>query len=126
VVRILLEPCAARDRLTAGVFVPKDPDEPLAALEAALRAVIAAEAVEAKLRAAAKAGKLGSRFADDLAAEALTAGVITEAEAQVLKRAHTLRRQVIMVDDFPRDLGKSEIFQTTQPVTFEALHHKSA
>jgi hypothetical protein len=26
-----------------------------------------------------------------------------------------------MVDDFPRDLGKSEIFQTTQPVTFEAL-----
>ena len=30
-----------------------------------------------------------------------------------------------MVDDFPQDLGKSEIFQTTQPVTFEALR-KSA
>jgi hypothetical protein len=26
-----------------------------------------------------------------------------------------------MVDDFPQDLGKSEIFQTTQAVTFETL-----
>jgi hypothetical protein len=28
---------------------------------------------------------------------------------------------VIMVDDFPKDFGKSELHQTTQPVTFEAL-----
>jgi len=47
--------------------------------------------------------------------------VITAAESRLLDRAHELRRKVIMVDDFPRDLGKSEIFQTTQPVTFEAL-----
>jgi hypothetical protein len=33
-----------------------------------------------------------------------------------------LRRRAIMVDDFPRDLGKSEIFQSTQAVTFETLH----
>ena len=39
----------------------------------------------------------------------------------ILERAGQLRRKVIMVDDFPRDLGKTEIFQTTQPVTFEAL-----
>ena len=47
--------------------------------------------------------------------------MITAAESRLLDRAHELRRKVIMVDDFPRDLGKSEIFQTTQPVTFEAL-----
>ena len=36
-------------------------------------------------------------------------------------KAATLRRKVIMVDDFPKDFGRSEMTQTTQPVTFEAL-----
>ena len=35
--------------------------------------------------------------------------------------AHALRRKAIMVDDFPKDLGRTEIYQTTEPVTFEAL-----
>ena len=71
--------------------------------------------------AAAKTGALTGRFADELAEQAVAKGVITAAESRLLDRAHELRRKVIMVDDFPRDLGKSEIFQTTQPVTFEAL-----
>ena len=121
VVNTLLEPGPARERLTAGVFIPKTEDEPVGALEAALRAVIAAEPVESKIRAAAKAGTLTGRFADELAEQAVAADVITAAESRLLDRAHELRRKVIMVDDFPRDLGKSEIFQTTQPVTFEAL-----
>ena len=118
---ILLAPNAARERLTAGVFVPKNEDEPVGALEAALRAVIAAEPVEAKIRAAVKAGTLQGR-GGSLAAHALGAGIINAEEARVLERAQLLRRRVIMVDDFPRDLGKTEIFQTTQAVTFEALH----
>ncbi len=124
VVNILLEPNAARDRLTAGVFVPKDPAEPLAALEAGLRMVIAAEAVEGKIRAGVKAGTLKGRRADDLAAQALADNLISNDEAAALTRAQELRRKVIMVDDFPQDLGKSEIFQTTQAVTFEALRRR--
>jgi acyl-CoA dehydrogenase len=122
VVHTLLEPNAARERLTAGVFIPKNEDEPVGTLEAALRAVIAAETVETRLRAAAKAGTIASRFPAELAAQAVAKGVISSAEAAILERARTLRRKVIMVDDFPQDLGKSEIFQTTQAVTFEALH----
>jgi acyl-CoA dehydrogenase len=125
VVRVLLEPGPARERLTAGVYVPQDENEPVGALEAALRAVIAAEPVEARLRAATKAGTLAGKFADDLAAQALAWGVISQAEADTLERAKTLRRKVIMVDDFPQDLGKSEIFQTTRPVTFEALRRRT-
>ncbi len=119
VVRVMLEPGPARERLTAGVFVPKNEDEAVGALEAALRAVIAAEPVETKIRAAVKDGRLSATLPDETVAR--KAGVIDEAEARVLARAHELRRKVIMVDDFPRDLGKSEIFQTTQPVTFGAL-----
>ena len=126
VVRTLLEPNAARERLTAGVFIPKNEDEPVGTLEAALRAVIAAEAVETKLRAAVKAGTIASRFSEELAAQAVAKGVISSAEAATLERARTLRRKVIMVDDFPQDLGKSEIFQSTQAVTFEALRNRGA
>ena len=120
VVRTLMEPGPARERLTAGVFIPKNETEAVGALEAALVAVIAAEKVEAKIRAAVKAGTLQGR-GDAQVAKALQAGVISAEEAAVLERAQTLRRRVIMVDDFPRDLGKTEIYQTTQAVTFEAL-----
>ncbi len=121
VVNLLMQPNAARDRLTAGVYVSRDENEPLGALEAALRAVIAAEPIETKLRAAAKAGTISGRFSDQTTAQALAKQVISQVEAQTLERAKTLRRKVIMVDDFPRDLGKSEIVQSTQAVTFEAL-----
>ena len=121
VVQLLLEPGPARERLTAGVFIPKDEKEPIAALEAALRAVIAAEPVEAKVRNAVRDGALVRGIADDLPAQALAKGIISHTEAQILERARALRRQAIMVDDFPRDFGKSEIFQSTQAVSFEAL-----
>jgi acyl-CoA dehydrogenase len=124
VVATLLEPCAARERVTAGIFIPKNENEAVGTLEAALRAVIAAEAVETKIRAAVKAGTLTGRRADELAAQAVAAKLISGDEAAMLTRAQALRRKVIMVDDFPRDLGKSEIFQTTQAVTFEALQRR--
>ena len=126
VVVALLEPGPARERLTAGVFIPDNEREPVGTLEAALRAVIAAEPVEAKLRTATKAGTITSKFADESVAQAVARAVISSAEAAILERARTLRRTAIMVDDFPQDLGKSEIFQTTQAVTFEALRGRGA
>ena len=83
--------------------------------------MIAAEPVEARVSGAARSGAISGRFTDELVQQALAKGVITAAESAVIDRAHALRRKVIMVDDFPRDLGKSEIFQTTQAVTFDAL-----
>jgi len=124
VVRTLLEPGSARARLTAGVFVPQNENEPVGALEAALRAVIAAEPVEAKLRAAVKSGAISGKFAEEIETHALASGVISQAEADLLGSARALRRKVIMVDDFPQDLGKSEIVQSTQAVTFEALRRQ--
>jgi hypothetical protein len=52
---------------------------------------------------------------------ALAAGIIDAAEAKILKRAAELRRKVIMVDDFPLDLGQTEMHQTTEAVTYESL-----
>jgi acyl-CoA dehydrogenase len=122
----LLQPGPARERLTAGVFIPQDPNEPVAALEAGLRAVIAAEPIGAKIRKAREQGKIAANFADQIVDEALAKGVITQAEKEAMALAKRLRRQVIMVDDFPRDLGRTEIYQTTEPVTFEEVRGRTA
>lgn len=111
----VLKPGPARDRLTAGMFVSKSEDDPVGVLEAALSAVVAAEPVEQKIRASYKAGAASVLPEDDLP-RALGAGIISESEAALVRRARVLRRKAIMVDDFPKDLGRTEIFQTTQPV----------
>ncbi|MDH5535976.1 MAG: acyl-CoA dehydrogenase, partial [Betaproteobacteria bacterium] len=125
VVALMLVPGPTRDRLIAGVFVPKDQNDPVAVLEAALRAVVAAAPVEAKIRAAEKSGAVEGRFPDEVRDAAVAKGVITQDESGLLDRAAELRRKVIMVDDFPKDLGRTEIYQTTQPVTFEALRKRA-
>jgi acyl-CoA dehydrogenase len=121
VVGLMMTPGPTRERLTRGVFVSADESDPVRTLEDALVAAIAAEPVEAKLRRAQQDGRIARRYADQVATEGLRHGVITQDEFDLLQRAAKLRRQVIMVDDFPKDFGKSELHQTTQPVTFEAL-----
>lgn len=121
VVRLMMTPGATRKRLTRGVFISRDDNDAVRALELALEATIAAEPIEARLRKAQQDGRIARRYADQMAAEGLKHGVISQDEFDQLKRAADLRRKAIMVDDFPRDLGRSEIYQTTQPVTFEAL-----
>ena len=60
VARLLIEPSATRDRLTAGMFIG-DPDEPTGLLDRARVAAVAAEPIERKLRSAVRSGKLASR-----------------------------------------------------------------
>jgi len=87
--QLLLEPSAARDRLTPDLAVVDD-DGPVARLEKAFLLVIAAEGAAKKLRAA----KLRDRD------EAVRKGVITQSEADKLKAAHEAAAKVIEVDDF--------------------------
>jgi len=121
VAQSILEPGPARARLTRGVFVSQSAQDPVATLEAALEAVIVSDPIEARISAA-----LPARPASDaaFAREALARGIITAAEASAVEQAAKLRRDAIMVDDFPRDLGRTEVYRTTQPVTFESLNVK--
>jgi acyl-CoA dehydrogenase len=125
VCNLVLQPGAARERLTAGMFISTDANDPVATLEAALTAVIEAEPIEQKLRAARRTAAVASGLPDDDLALALAQGIVSKAEADTVERSRALRRKAIMVDDFPKDLGKTEIYQTTEPVTFGALKIKS-
>jgi acyl-CoA dehydrogenase len=112
--RILIEPSPCRDRLTSPIHLSESEDDPLAQVERALAAVVAAEPAEAKLRLAMKSGRIdakqqpGAGF-DELAARAQAAGVITAEEADAMIAAHELTGKVIRVDDFAQDLGASEM-----------------
>ena len=102
---LLMQPGAARDRLTAGIYVPDDEQDAVGALEAALASTLASEPLQAKLEEARKVGKLKTR--DELLriAEARDKGIIDVEQALQLERDYALRRKVIMVDDFaPEEL----------------------
>jgi len=108
VARLLIEPSATRDRLTAGMYLPSDEQDPFAVLERALAATIAAESIEKRIRAAQKEGRILGANADALADAARAASIIDDAEREVLRTAAALRDEVIRVDDFPADFGLSE------------------
>ena len=108
VARLLIEPSATRDRLTADMYLASSEDDPMQTLEAALEATLAAEPIEARMREAQKAGRFAVKGAGDAAAAALAAGIIDADELGVLRRAARLADEVIRVDDFAADLGVSE------------------
>ncbi|NMG66213.1 acyl-CoA dehydrogenase [Azoarcus indigens] len=110
VAKRLIAPSPTRDRLTADVFLPTGIDEPVAALEAALLATVAAEPIEAKVRRAQKEGRFKPRPApgggvDAVWLQAREDGVIDDDELSMLKRRGELRDKVIRVDDFPFEFG---------------------
>jgi acyl-CoA dehydrogenase len=96
--QIALEPGAARDRLTDGMYIPKG-DDATGILEAAFVAAIAGEPIDRKLREARKQGN------DD------PYSVLSPDELIQWQRKEALRKQVIKVDDFPQDFGRAETVQ---------------
>ena len=117
VARLLIEPSATRDRLTLPMYLGRDDEDPVALIERALAATMAAEAVEAKLKAAAKDGAFDATLGpgegiDELAARAVSAGVIDAREARTLVEQRALVAKVIRVDDFAPDLGTSSACQS--------------
>ena len=99
----LTQPGETRDALTRSCFLPRDAQEPLAALEQALLATIACELMDAKIRAAEKAGRFKGvprGNVRDLPGLAHAMGIVSDEEAQALARRDAMRDRVIHVDDF--------------------------
>jgi acyl-CoA dehydrogenase len=122
--RIALEPGAARDRLTDGIYLPKGEADATAVLEAALHAAIACEPIEKKFREAVKSGALEPRSGVDTAQLARDKGVITPEEFAQWQKKEALRKRVIMVDDFPQDFGRAEIAEALGEA--KPVHAKAA
>ena len=109
VAQILISPGPARERLTDGMFVPREESNVIGAIESALAAAPEVERIEARLRAAQKGGALRGESPEALADSALRAGVISAEERAQLATFAALREQIIRVDDFAPDFGRSEL-----------------
>src|SRR3982751_41748 len=107
--QLVLAPGASRDRLTAGMYVPKGETDATGMLEAAFLATVACEPIDEKLRKALKKGKMAARPGVDLGTLALEKNLITQEEFAQWQRKEFLRKAAIKVDDFPQDFGRSAL-----------------
>ena len=131
VARLLIEPSATRDRLTAGIYLSTQDDDPVGLIERALTATMLAEPVEAKLRAATRDGRLDGSLPpgagiEVLADRALAAGIIGAEEANALFAQRELVAKVIRVDDFAKDLGASLLQPAIDTVRVRPVNHRAA
>ncbi|MDQ8727932.1 acyl-CoA dehydrogenase [Bradyrhizobium sp. LHD-71] len=97
--QMILEPSAARERLTTGLFHADD-DRGLARLEKAFALVTAADGIDRRMRAA--------RIKDWR--EAVKRGVITASEGERIRAAEEAVAKVVEVDDFaPEQLSRGNL-----------------
>jgi acyl-CoA dehydrogenase len=115
IARMLIAPSAARDRLTAGIYVSGDENDVTGAIEIALGMAATVEAIEAKIRASQKLGSLEEQRPAAAPDAALSQGIITAEERAQLARFAQLRERIIAVDHFPQDFGLSEVREVRAP-----------
>ena len=116
--RVLLSPSAQRDRLTADLYTPSDPEEALGRIERALRLVGEATPVLDKIRQASRKGTLERAAPETLVEAAVRAGVIEARDASLVKDAATARHDATRVDSF----SPEEYFREAMvPVAEEAV-----
>ncbi len=95
---VLRRPGQQRDRLTAGLFLPEKPDEPLARLERAFLLARDAAPILHRIAKAARNGGLPRRPPDEILDEALDAGIVTAEEVEIVREAAAARTDVLQVD----------------------------
>lgn len=98
----LLAPSSVRDRLTAGMFLSSNEDDPMRRREEAFRRVVETQEQKKKLKAGCRRGLVTGDSLSEQIASAREQGVLTESEAEALERAEELRWQAIQVDEFAR------------------------
>ncbi len=103
VAALLTAPNEARERLVEWAYTTPTPNNTVGRMNALLPDVIAAEPVERKLLKAIKAGEFKAYDWDGQLAEAQAAGVVSAAEAELLKRVREGVFEFISVDDFDTD-----------------------
>jgi acyl-CoA dehydrogenase len=96
----LLDDNEMRRVLTSDIFIPSPDEKGLGRLEAALQKVVAAQAVEAKINKAVRAGGIDKKSNASLIDQAVSAGVIDEKDRRCLREADAIRDDVIQVDAF--------------------------
>jgi len=110
----LMQPGVMRDRLTHLCFYKNDENDPVGIVELAFQAMGDNVAIEKKIIKAQRAKLIPAKTPlTETIVNALEQDVITEHEAEQLKRADALRRKALSTDVFkPGTLGKQAVKNT--------------
>ncbi len=100
---LMLNNEGVRDRLSKGIYLPKDPKESLGRLEKAYASIKKAEAIEKKLRRAIKKKELPKKRISLIMDQAVEKGIISKEELSVIRESEELRNDAIQVDDFSQE-----------------------
>jgi len=100
VAQLIQQPSEQRDRLTKGIYIPKDENEALGRLEKAFEAIHSAQPITKRMMAAVKEGVLAKGNPEKLVKQAVEKMIITTQEAEILITAEKFRRDAIQVDDY--------------------------
>ena len=100
--KLLLEPSPARERLTRGMYISKDPGDAIGRLEDALPKAIAAESLERRLVKLVQDDPLLHGRHEAQVDVALARDILSAPEAELVRAAHAARLAVIAVDDFDK------------------------
>jgi acyl-CoA dehydrogenase len=122
-------PGEARDMLTALCVGTDQFKDPVTALQKALDALLRAEPIDARIRAAEKTGLFrGHPLANvrDLPKLAAEKGVITRDELEQLMERDRLRDEVIHVDDFPFSIHESQQAASSTTKTGKTANRQKA
>lgn len=99
----ILEDSDFRERLTDGIYLPKDKTQQMGRLENAFRIVLKSENAEKKIKKAIRESVLPKKKIFELLEEAKSKNVISDEELRLIKESDSVRFDAILVDDFDED-----------------------
>ncbi len=102
-----------RDRITDGIYVPKDPEQAMGRYENALNLITETEPVYKKLYVAMKKKELPKAPVTELIDIAYKKEIITQEEAKLARKAEEARNDAIQVDEFTLEEYMNETPRST-------------
>ena len=103
-----------RSSLIDDIYQPTAEDDPVAKMEAAFKIILEAQSAERTFKKAVRELDTDEIHFEECLAEALEKKLVSEEDAEIIKRAHYARMDAIQVDHFDHDhwvkraAGKSE------------------
>jgi acyl-CoA dehydrogenase len=107
IVELIINPTPTRERLAAGVYLAREPGNPLARLQEAMELADAVKPLERRVFDARRAGEIKSEETPRQIDEAEQKGILTAEEAERVRAFDRFMLDVTGVDDFaPEDLPR--------------------
>jgi acyl-CoA dehydrogenase len=100
VTELMTSPSMARERVTHGIYKTVEAGNPLGMLQKTMEMAVAAEPVEKMLKKAVKDGRVRSPHPLEQINEAVSAGVLSEDQAETLRELDKAVMELVRVDDF--------------------------